>query len=158
MEWSKQREERRRLNRGTRLNLTKSYHTCWINCDHGSSLPTKPTNSKKTSFTGDSKGWFQKYAELNLIEMGAGVPEVNAVPKMEQNSDFETITVTVVSGAYNTVGPLTTGKHFKVTPTEASAKCPSSQRVSHPQLRPARDYRQDWRGNVGEPADPGGGR
>ena len=57
MEWRKQYEERRRLNRGTKLGLTKNYHSCGIHCNHGSSvtskptgrsLPTRPDNPKKT--------------------------------------------------------------------------------------------------------------
>ena len=52
--------------------------------------------------------------------MGAGIPEVNAVPKTGQDADFETISVTVDSGAYNTVGPPHIGTYFKIANTEAS--------------------------------------
>ena len=62
------------------------------------------------------------YAELNLVEMGLTSPEVNAVPKLEKDTDFEVVTVTADSGAYNTVGPTTAATHFKITPTEASSK------------------------------------
>ena len=44
--------------------------------------------------------------------------EVNAVPQGDDNS--EVITVTVDSGAYNTVGPPKTGTHFPLKPTHAS--------------------------------------
>ena len=54
--------------------------------------------------------------------MGINSPGVNAVPKANQDVNFETISVTVDSGAFNTVGPPTIGTHFKITPAEASAK------------------------------------
>ena len=47
--------------------------------------------------------------------------EVNAVPASNQDADYETISVTVDSGAYNTVGPPKVGTHFDVKPAEASA-------------------------------------
>ena len=53
--------------------------------------------------------------------MGAGIPEVSAVPKTEQDSGFEIISATVDSGAYKTVGPPKVGTHFNINPTEASA-------------------------------------
>ena len=68
------------------------------------------------------KASIQRYAELGLAEMGEVNPEVSAAPKIDENAEFEIISVTVGSGAYNTAGPQTTGTHFKVTPTEASSK------------------------------------
>ena len=55
------------------------------------------------------------------MESDAVNREVNAVPKSNRDTDHETITVTVDSGAYNTVGPPKVGTHFEVKPTEASA-------------------------------------
>ena len=63
------------------------------------------------------KSWFQKYAELELVEVGAGSPEVNEVPKANQDTNFEIIEVTVDSGAFNTVGPPKVGTHFDLKPT-----------------------------------------
>ena len=46
--------------------------------------------------------------------------EVNAVPKGCDDQNFETLVVTVDSGAYNTVGPVKAATHFKIEPTKAS--------------------------------------
>ena len=54
------------------------------------------------------------------MEVKVESPGVNAVPKMNEDKDFETLTVTVDSGAYNTVGPVKAATHFKVEPTKAS--------------------------------------
>ena len=54
--------------------------------------------------------------------MGPYTPEVNAVPTANHDTNFEIISVTVDSGAYNTVGPPTTGTYFDITPTETAAK------------------------------------
>ena len=80
------------------------------------SPPKTPANVPKP------KSWFQKYAELELVEAGPGSPEVNEVPKVNQDAHFEVISVTVDSGAFNTVGPPKVGTHFNLTPTEASAQ------------------------------------
>ena len=98
------------------MNLTGSYHACGDNCNHG--LPPPPP---KATVTPKPKSWFQKYAELDLVECETINREVNAVPTTNQDSSFEVITVTVDSGAYNTVGPPKVGTHFEVKPTEASA-------------------------------------
>ena len=66
------------------------------------------------------KSWFQKYAELSLVEVNAESPEVNAVPKVNADRNYETLTVTVDSGAYNTVGPPTAGTYFKIEQSKAS--------------------------------------
>ena len=52
--------------------------------------------------------------------MPAQAPEVNAVPQEEDGGDYEVVTVTLDSGAYNTVGPLKVGSYFPVKPTTAS--------------------------------------
>ena len=52
--------------------------------------------------------------------MNVESPEVNAVPTMNEDNNFETLVVTVDSGAYNTVGPIKVATHFKVEPTKAS--------------------------------------
>ena len=115
-----QHEERRRRKRKGKLNLTTDYHACGVDCTH--EPPPLPHRASKSPVTPEPKSWFQKYAELELVEVGANAPEVNAVPKMSNDSNYEIIPVTVDSGAYNTVGPPSVGTHFKVTPTEASAK------------------------------------
>ena len=56
---------------------------------------------------------------MGLVEAVTDTREVNAVPKVNDTS--EVITVTVDSGAYNTVGPPTTGTHFPLKSTSASA-------------------------------------
>ena len=98
-----QPEEMRRRKRRSRLILTACYHACDGDCNHGlTPLPPKhaqpPVNLKP-------KSWFPKYAELELVEVGAGGPEVNEVPMANCDTNFEVISVTVDSGAYNTVGP-----------------------------------------------------
>ena len=55
------------------------------------------------------------------MEREASNREVNAVPTVNQDADYETISVTVDSGAYNTAGPPKVGTHFDVKPAEASA-------------------------------------
>ena len=117
-EWAKQREERRRLNRSAKISLTRSYHTCGDSCKHVTSR--QPPKARKE--TTKPQSWFQKYAELELVEVGAGSPEVNEVPKANQDANFEVISVTVDSGAFNTVGPPKVGTYFNLTPTEASAQ------------------------------------
>ena len=99
----------------------RNYYACGVNCSHESYKTTKPAKPKKTQPNQEPKSWFQKYAELSLVEMGAGIPEVNAVPKTEQDSSFEIISVTVDSGAYNTAGPPKVGTHFMINPAEASS-------------------------------------
>ena len=56
------------------------------------------------------------------MEREASNREVNAVPTINQDADYEIISVTVDSGAYNTVGPPKTGTYFNLAPTDASAK------------------------------------
>ena len=114
-----QPEEMKRRKRRNRLNLTASYHVCSGNCNHG--LPPPPPKVFKPPVTSEPKSWFQKYAELNLVECETVNREVNAVPSNNQDTNYETITVTVDSGAYNTVGPPKVGTHFEIKPTEASA-------------------------------------
>ena len=55
-----------------------------------------------------------------MVEVNVESPEVNAVPKMNEDHHFETLVVTVDSGAYNTVGPVKAATHFKIEPTRAS--------------------------------------
>ena len=114
--YRKQYEERKRIRRKGRLNLTRSYHACDDGCCHAAA-PSPPEASKGVP---NPKSWFQKYAELALVEVGTGGPEVNEVPKVNYDADFEVISVTVDSGAYNTVGPPKTGTYFNLAPTEAS--------------------------------------
>ena len=66
------------------------------------------------------KNWADKYAQVQLVEMPNHTPEVNAVPQGDESGDYEIVTVTLYSGAYNLVGPLKVGSHFPVKPTEAS--------------------------------------
>ena len=115
-----QHEEMRRRKRRSRLNLTACYHACDGDCNHGLTPP--PPKNAQPPVTLKPKSWFQQYAELNLVETEATNLEVNAVPKAGQDVDYEIITVTVDSGAYNTVGPPKTGTYFDLTPTEASAR------------------------------------
>ena len=115
--YQQQYEERKRSRRKGRLNLTRSYQACDDDCCRAG-VPPPPKALKDVP---KPKSWFQRYAELELVEVGAGGPEVNEVPKVNQDTNHETITVTVDSGAYNTVGPPNVGTHFEVKPTEASA-------------------------------------
>ena len=78
--YEQQYEERKKLRRRKKLNLTGSYHACNDDCCHG--LPPSPPKAPVTS---KPKSWFQKYAELGLVEIGAGTPEVNAVPKVSND-------------------------------------------------------------------------
>ena len=113
--YEQQYEEKKRTRRRNKLNLRGAYHQCGDNCNHAT-IPSAFANVPKP------KSWFQKYAELELVEVGAGGHEVNEVPKLNQDTKFEVISVTVDSGAYNTVGPPKVGTYFNVTPTEASAQ------------------------------------
>ena len=117
-EWIKQREERKKLTRNAKMGLTKSYHACGANSNHVTSSPSPKAHKDAAK----PKSWFQKYAELELVEVGAGGPEVNEVPKVNHDTNFEVIAVTVDSGAYNTVGPPKIGTYFNLAPTEASAQ------------------------------------
>ena len=116
-EWLKQREERRRINRFDKRSLSKAFHQCNDGCNHNTQANAAHAVPKIVK---ESKSWFQKYAELSLVEVNVESPEVNAVPKMSEDKDFETLTVTVDSGAYNAVGPVQVATHFKVEPTKAS--------------------------------------
>ena len=116
--YEQQYEERKETRRRSKLSLRRAYHQCGEDCNHMAipSPPKTPANVPKP------KSWFQKYAELELVEAGPGSPEVNEVPKVNQDAHFEVISVTVDSGAFNTVGPPKVGTHFNLTPTEASAQ------------------------------------
>ena len=48
------------------------------------------------------------------MERADCAPEVNDVPQGSDNGDYETVTVTLDSGAYNAVGPLKVGLYFPV--------------------------------------------
>ena len=97
--------------------LSKAFHQCGGDCNHQIKANAAPNKPKFVKY---GKTWFQKYAELDLIEVNVEGPEVNAVPKMDEDQAFETLVVTVDSGAYNTVGPKKVATHFKVEPTKAS--------------------------------------
>ena len=96
--------------------MSKAFHQCSGGCNHNTkanAAPIKPVVKEK-------KSWFQKYAELDLVEVNVEDREVNAVPKGNDDQNFETLVVTVDSGAYNTVAPLKVATHFKIEPTKAS--------------------------------------
>ena len=117
LDWNKQYNERKRINRFDKRSLSKAFHQCSEDCNHNTKANAFHAEPKIVK---EGKSWFQKYAELSLVEVNVESPEVNAVPKMSEDKDFETLTVTVDSGAYNTVGPVKVATHFKVEPTKAS--------------------------------------
>ena len=122
-DYQQQYGERRRLRRSGKLNLAGSCHTCGADCHHERPpLPSRPNRAHKSPVTAEPKSWFQKYAELSLVEREAPNREVNAVPKVNQDAGFEIISVTADSGAYNAVGPPQTGTYFNLTHADASAK------------------------------------
>ena len=57
------------------------------------------------------------------MERPDSAPEVNAVPRSDRDSDYESVVVTLGSGAYGAVGPPGVGSCFAVKPTEASQSC-----------------------------------
>ena len=117
LDWNKQYDERKRINRFDKRSMSKAFHQCSDDCNHttkANAAPTKPTVVK------EKKSWFQKYAELDLVEVNVEDREVNAVPKGNDDQNFETLVVTVDSGAYNTVGPVKAATYFKIEPTKAS--------------------------------------
>ena len=118
-EWKRQYEERKKVKRRSRVNLKDSYHQCGADCNHAQ---VRGASSNAVCNDVVPKSWFQKYAELELVEVGSGGPEVNEVPRVNPGVNFEVIEVTVDSGAYNTVGPPKVGTHFNLEPTEASSQ------------------------------------
>ena len=112
-DWVKTRRDRKMASRTEAIKLKKLYqsHRCSGSCNH--------SNTKGAPFKQANISWAQKCAEVGLVEAVNDTREVNAVPKGDSNT--EVITVTVDSGAYNTVGPPKTGTHFTLKPTTASA-------------------------------------
>ena len=68
--------------------------------------------------TNRQKEAINEAGKVNLVETVMDPKEVNSVPKNLDN--MELITVTVDSGAFNTVGPPKTGTHFPLKQTQAS--------------------------------------
>ena len=82
--------------------MTKAFHRCGSECNRreANSNSGKPKAVNVGSKADDSgKSWFQKYAELNIVEREAPNSEVDAAPKVNQDTDYEIIAVTMDSGA-----------------------------------------------------------
>ena len=114
--WTKQRSQRRKEKREVKTRFNT--HGC-----NSHDCVTENCNSWQSRIHASIKmesDWASKYAQVQLVEMSAQGPEVNAVPQNEENGDYEVVTVTLDSGAYNTVGPPKVGTYFPVKPTSAS--------------------------------------
>ena len=115
-EWVKQRNQRRKEKREvkTRFNLSScESHDC----------VTDKCNAWQSRIHASIRAesdWSNKYAQVQLVELPNEQPEVNAVPQSEESGEYEVVTVTLDSGAYNTVGPPKVGTYFPVKPTSAS--------------------------------------
>ena len=120
-EWRKQYQETKRRNREEKRGHGKKFigKCCTVGCSHANDWDSRIAKS-----IDEEQSIFQKYAEVCLVERESVDREVNEVPVNKQRVKFdvpyETVTVTVDSGAYNTVGPPSVGTHFKITDTEAS--------------------------------------
>ena len=66
------------------------------------------------------KDWCIKCAQVQLVERSDCAPEVNAVPQNGGDEGYETVVVTLDSGAYNAACPPQVRSHFPVKPAEAS--------------------------------------
>ena len=94
----------------------------WNSCESHNCVTEKCNDMQKRIHACAQKenDWTNKYARVQLVEMSTQTPEVNAVPQGDDGGDYEVVTVTLDSGAYNTVGPLKVGSYFPVKPTSAS--------------------------------------
>ena len=122
-EWRKQRNQRKKERRGE-SNRVKwggcATQSCTGECGKIHSPPPSEWQVRVNKSIREEKSWIAKYAELQLVERPDCAPEVNEVPQGGENGVYEVITVTLDSGAYNTVGPRRVGSHFPIKPTEAS--------------------------------------
>ena len=107
----------KRRNRDARVGGKKKFniHECAGTCSRATDWDAQVTKSLQ-----QGKSWFQKYAEVQLVEMGAASREVNEVPGLGRDENFETVAVTVDSGACNAVGPPNVGTYFDNADAEAS--------------------------------------
>ena len=81
---------------------------------------TKEWQARVNKSIREEKSWVDKYAQVQLVDRPDLAPEVNEVPQGSESGVYEVVTVTLDSGAYNTVGPRRVGSYFPVKPTEAS--------------------------------------
>ena len=123
-EWMKQRSQRKKERRGE-SNRVKwggcATQACQSvgGCRESHSSPPREWQARVNKSIQEEKNWIDKYAQVQLVERPDCAPEVNEVPPGNGNGDYETVTVTLDSGAYNTVGPRKVGSYFPVKPTEA---------------------------------------
>ena len=131
----KQRNQLKKEKKGGRNRVTlcgDAYHACQPGerCSQGGCSPKGGWGQKGgvphqwqervKECVQKEKSWFEKYAQVQLVERPDCAPEVNEVPQGSGNGVYEVVTVTLDSGAYNTVGPRKVGSYFPVKPTEAS--------------------------------------
>ena len=68
--YEQQYEEKKKTKRRSKLNLRSAYHQCGDDCNQ----TTTPSPPKTPANVPKPKSWFQKYAELELVEAGPGSP------------------------------------------------------------------------------------
>ena len=97
------------------IELARSYQSqCGEYCEHGRGYEARIRKCIR-----QEKSWLATYADIQLVERPDSAPEVNAVPQ-QADGGFETVTVTLDSGACRAVGPPRVGSYFPDKPTEAS--------------------------------------
>ena len=89
-------------------------------CRDNHSPPPREWQARVNKSIQEEKSWIDKYAQVQLVDRPDLAPEVNEVPQGSESGVYEVVTVTLDSGAYNTVGPRKVGSYFPVKPTEAS--------------------------------------
>ena len=141
-EWMKQRSQRKKEKRGGSNRVTWNgctSHACQSGggCHQGNGSPPREWQVRVEECIQKEKSWFDKYAQVQLVERPDCAPEVNEVPQGSGNGVYEVATVTLDSGAYNTLGPRRVGSYFPAKPTEASQT--GKQWVRCSQLRPESD-------------------
>ena len=121
-EWHFTRHERKRIDKYNKK--AHRYGGCNANCCDKNEPKLDPWswNGKFEEFAKNEKEALKvirSQQSVNLVETSNGAKEVNFVPISDDK--WETITVTVDSGAFNTVGPPKTGTHFPLKQTHASS-------------------------------------
>ena len=105
--WQKQRHEAKRLRK---IQAASERNPCNDRCCSSVGKQVSEWEARIIRSLEKENKTINTHRQVGSVEVMNDNKEVNAVPNVSE--DIEVITVTVDSGAYNTVGPPTTGTHF----------------------------------------------
>ena len=92
-EWMKQRNQRRKEKKGGRNTVTWSGYSSHA-LQAGECCHQGEWQERFEECIQKEKDWFDKYAQVQLVERPDYAPEVNEVPQGSDSGDYETVTVT----------------------------------------------------------------